>query len=128
MNGDPKNLWIREALDKRRYRQKDLARAWSVAEGSITRFISGEENQNLTLDKAVVLANMLDISVDDLAKGLGWSGPRVEPSVPPAPGGEGSVSPGTMKMELVGGGKVRLTACQDVEPNAALEVVRLLAQ
>lgn len=124
---DPKNAWIRDGLQKRKYRQKDLARAWAVAEGSVSRFISGEESQNLPLDKAVALAGMLDISLDDLAKGLGFVGRQVIPSISPGAVPEGAVGVGTVKMELVGDGKVRLTICQDVTPDAAVKVVSLVA-
>jgi hypothetical protein len=123
---DPKNAWIREGLTKRRYRQKDLARTWAVAEGSVSRFISGEESQNLPLDKAVALAGMLDITLDELAKGLGFVGRAVTPSIAPAAGGGEPVSPGTVKMELVGEGKVRLSLCQDVLPDIAIKVVQLI--
>lgn len=122
---NPRNAWIKEALSKRGYKQRDLARNWSVAEGSITRFISGEENQNLVLTKALTLSRMLGITVDDLAKGLGLDGKVVEPEVPVADAQ--SLAPGTLNMEIIGSGKIRITMCQDLPADAAAQVMTLLA-
>lgn len=121
----PRNTWIKDALAKRGYKQRDLARNWSVAEGSISRFISGEENQNPVLSKALVLARMLGISLDDLAKGLGLDGKFVEPEVPA--GEAPAIMPGTMNMEMIGNGKIRITMCQDLPADAAAQVMTLLA-
>lgn len=120
-----KNSWIKDALAKRGYKQRDLARNWSVAEGSISRFISGEENQNLVLSKALTLSRMLGITVDDLAKGLGLDGKIVEPAVPE--GEAPKLAPGTLNMEMIGSGKIRLTLCQDLPADVAAQVMTLLA-
>lgn len=122
---DGKNYWIRDALKKRGYKQRDLARNWSVAEGSVTRFISGEENQNLALTKALTLAKMLGITTDELAKGLGLDGKTVEPpiaSLEPTP-----LPPGTLAMEIIGEGKIRVTMCQDLPANIAAQLMTTLA-
>ena len=120
-----RNGWIKDALQKRGYKQRDLARNWSVAEGSVSRFISGEENQNLVLSKAVTLSKMLGISVDDLAKGLGMDGKVTQPEIPP--GETPTLPPGSLTMEMIGGGKIRLTMCQDLPADAAAQVMTLLA-
>lgn len=120
-----RNGWIKDALAKRGYKQRDLARNWSVAEGSVTRFISGEENQNPVLSKALTLAKMLGISLDDLAKGLGVDGQAVEPAIPD---GEAiSLPPGTLKMDIIGGGKIRVTLCQDLQADVATQIMTALA-
>lgn len=121
-----KNVWIKEALAKRGYKQRDLARNWSVAEGSVTRFISGEENQNLALTKALTLSKMLGITIDDLAKGLGLDGRIIEPEVS-ALTAPTSLSPGSMNVEMIGGGKIRITMCQDLPADAAAHVMTALA-
>jgi transcriptional regulator with XRE-family HTH domain len=122
---EARNAWIKEALQKRGYKQRDLARNWSVAEGSVTRFISGEENQNLALSKALTLARMLGITIDDLAKGLGMDGKFIEPAIPAAEAA--SLPPGTLKMDIIGGGKIRLTMCQDLPADVATQVMTTLA-
>lgn len=121
----PRNAWIKDALSKRGYKQRDLARNWSVAEGSISRFISGEENQNLVLTKALTLSRMLGITIDDLAKGLGLDGKVIEPEIPASEAP--AVQPGTLNMEMIGNGKIRITLCQDVPADAAAQVMTLLA-
>ena len=120
-----KNNWIKEALAKRGYKQRDLARNWSVAEGSVTRFISGEENQNPVLSKALILAKMLGISLDELAKGLGTDGTIVEPAIPNSE--NITLAPGTLNMEIIGGGKIRITMCQDLPADVATKVITSLA-
>jgi transcriptional regulator with XRE-family HTH domain len=120
-----KHSWLKDALQKRGYRQRDLARAWAVAEASVSRFISGEENQNLTLSKAVALSRMLGIALDDLAKALGFEGPVVEPSIPQA---ANSIPVGTLSMDIVEQGKLRLTLCQDLPASAAAEIIQLLSK
>ena len=125
MSNNARNAWIKEALTKRGYKQRDLARNWAVAEGSVTRFISGEENQNLALTKALTLSRMLGITIDDLAKGLGLDGKVVEPEVPvQAPP---TFSPGTFNTEIIGGGKIRVTFCQDLPSELAAQVMTTLA-
>lgn len=120
-----RNAWIRDGLQKRGYKQRDLARNWQVSEGSITRFISGEENQKLALPKAVVLARMLGITVDELAKGLGLEGKIVEPVI--SPGELPGIAPGTLNMNVVGDGRIRVTMCQDLPADVAAQIMTLLA-
>lgn len=126
-NNQPKNKWIKEALAKRGHKQRDLARNWAVAEGSVTRFISGEENQNLALSKAITLSRMLGITIDDLAKGLGLDGKFIEPAVEATTSAK-SLSPGAMNVEVVGGGKIRVTMCQDLSPEAVAQVLAAVSQ
>lgn len=123
---DGKNLWVRDGLEKRGYRQKDLARAWAVAEGSVSRFISGEEGAKMSLEKAATLARMLDVSLEELARGLGVGGQRVEPSVPPTSAGS-AVPVGTMSMNVVGQGVMRVLLHQDVTTDTATQIVGLVS-
>lgn len=125
MASTPRNFWIKDALTKRGYKQRDLARNWKVAEGSITRFISGEENQDLVMSKALTLSRMLGVSLEDLAKGLGLEGRIVEPVVPAAEAP--SIPPGTLNMSIVGDGKIRMTLCQDLPADVAAQIMTLAA-
>lgn len=117
-----KNKWVRDALKLRGYSQRDLARAWGIADPSVSRFISGEENADLPLSRAVTLASMLGITLDDLARGLGMKGRRVEPSVPV----DAVPAFGTFSMTLQEAGIVRVTMCQDVPSAVASELVAVL--
>lgn len=120
-----KNEWIREGLTRRGYRQKDLAVAWASQQASVSRFFGGEELQDLPLSKALPLARMLGITMEELAKGLGLSGPVIEPSVestqaPPLP-------LGTFNMDSPRPGVVRLEMRKDFSAQAAQDIVRIMA-
>ena len=120
-----KNDWIKDGLQRRGYRQKDLAVAWSSQQSSVSRFLGGEELQDLQLSKAVSLARMLGITVDDLAKGLGLNGVMVEPHV------EGMEVPtmplGSMSMSSPRPGVTRLEMRKDFSIQAAQEIVRVMS-
>lgn len=120
-----KHEWIKDALTRRGYRQKDLAVAWGSQQASVSRFIAGEELQDLPMSKAMVLARMLNISLDDLAKGLGFSGVVVEPQIE-AVAAPGQVPLGTVNMTTVKPGVVRLEIRKDLSVSAAQEVIRVV--
>jgi plasmid maintenance system antidote protein VapI len=118
-----KNHWVREGLTAKGYTQRDLARAWGVAEPSVSRFISGEEGADPPLSRAVTLAVMLGISLEDLARGLGLRGKRIEPVVTQ----EAGVPPvGTFRMDVLGEGRVRVVLVQDVAPDVASQLISVL--
>lgn len=117
------NAWVRDALKQHGYSQRDLARAWGIADPSVSRFISGEENTDPPLSRAVTLASMIGVSLDDLARGLGMKGRRVEPSVQI----ERSLPVvGTFSMTVQEPGVVRVVMCQDVPAETASELVAVL--
>lgn len=116
--------WIRDALAKRKFRAKDLARAWGISESSTSRFLSGEELQDLPLSRAVTLANMLGITLDELAKGMGLKGALVVPN-PTLQTLE--VPPNTYNMNMLGAGMVRLTFCQDLPADKVAKITAVLA-
>lgn len=120
-----KNEWVREALTKRGYRQKDLAIAWSSQQASVSRFIQGEELQDMPLSKAVSLARMLGISIDDLAKGLGVNGVVVEPSVEETL--KPSLALGTINFSTPYPGVARIEMRKDFTPKAAQEIISIAA-
>lgn len=118
-----RNHWVREGLKAKGYSQRDLARAWGVAEPSVSRFISGEEGVDPPLSRAVTLAVMLGITLEDVAKGLGLRGRRVEPTVSQ----EAGIPPlGTFKMDVMGEGRVRVVLVQDVAPDVAAQLISVL--
>lgn len=117
------NAWVRDALRLNGYSQRDLARAWGIADPSVSRFISGEEGVDPPLSRAVTLASMLGITLDDLAKGLGLKGRRVEPSIQVE---RGVPHVGTFSMTVQEPGTVRVVMCQDVPAETASELVAVL--
>ncbi|MCS0459299.1 helix-turn-helix domain-containing protein [Rhizobium favelukesii] len=120
-----KNEWVREGLQRRGYRQKDVAVAWASQQATVSRFIAGEELQDLQLSKALSLARMLGITVEELAKGLGLHGVEVEPTVP---GGETPAIPlGTMNMSSPRPGVTRLEMRKDFSVKAAQEIIGIMS-
>lgn len=115
-----RNSWVREGLKAKGYSQRDLARAWGVAEPSISRFISGEEGVDPPLSRCMTLARMLDITLEDLANGLGMKGRQVEPTIT---ADAGLPSVGTFKMDIIEPGRVRVVMVQDVTPDVASKLV-----
>lgn len=120
-----KNEWIKDGLNRRGYRQKDLAVAWGSQQASVSRFLGGEELQDMPLSKAMSLARMLGISVEELAKGLGLHGVTVEPTV------ESTEAPsmplGSMNMSSPRPGVTRLEMRKDFSVQAAQEIIRIMS-
>ena len=121
---DEKHAWVRKGLTQRRFRAKDLARAWGISESSVSRFLAGEEQQDLPLSRAVALASMLGVSLDELAAGLGFKGRMIEPTIPVE---NGSVPMGTLSVSIVGGGKVRVQFAQELDAGVAGDILKLVA-
>jgi uncharacterized protein with GYD domain len=115
--------WIRQALIARGYKAVDLARAWGVSESSTSRFLSGVESADPILSRCVQLAFMLGISVDDLAKGMGFKGKVVIPTVDTA----SPVPSNTMNLHLLENGNVRLTLCQDMPADKAASIIKIVS-
>lgn len=119
--------WIRVGLNNRNYRAKDLAHVWGVSESSVSRFLKGEEQPDVPLSRAVQLASMLGISLEDLAKGLGFAGKKFTPEVKPlAPSAMPKIPPNTAKIVVMDNGKMSLTVQKDLDPDVALAVMKLL--
>jgi len=118
-----RNSWIREGLKAKGYSQRDLARAWGVAEPSVSRFISGEEGADPPLSRAVTLAVMLGVTLEEVARGLGLRGRRIEPAITQDAG----VPPvGTFKMDVIEPGRVRIVMVQDVSPDVAAQLMSVI--
>ena len=115
--------WIKTSLKDRGYTQKDVARLWGVAEPTVSKFLQGTESADPYLSRAVALAQMLGISTDELAKGIGLRGPltipagqQVAPSQPPL---------GTISMQPQEG-RMRIVLHIDVPVAVAAQIVSLL--
>lgn len=116
--------WVRDALRTRGYRAKDLARAWGISESSTSRWFSGEEQPDLPLSRAVTLAFMLDITLDELAKGLGFKGKKITPpEVTPLP----QLPVNSMNLQMLDDDHVRITLCQECNATVAMKVIQLLS-
>jgi len=123
-NGQAKNEWIKLGLQRRGYRQKDLAVAWSSQQASVSRFLSGEELQDPPLSKALTLCRMLGITLEEFARGLGLAGVTVEPQI------ESLVvtAPlGTFQMTSPKPGVTRLEMRKDFSVTAGMEIVKVMA-
>lgn len=123
--------WIKDGLAARNYLAKDLAKLWELSESSVSRFLNGQEQPDLPLSRAVILCQMLGITLDELAKGLGVMGKRVVPAVemtertgaeraPKAPAN-------SVQLTMLETDKVRITLSQDTTPQKAMEVIKILA-
>lgn len=125
MNAKAKNEWVRDGLTRRGYRQKDLAVAWGSQQASVSRFFAGEELQDLPLSKAVSLARMLGITIDELAKGLGHNGIAVEPTVEVAK--QEYVPLGTFNIETPRPGVTRIMMRKDMSLAGAMKVFEIVS-
>ena len=103
-----------------------MSRAWKAQPGSVTRFLQGQESQNPDLKKAVTLAKMLDITVEELANGLGIFGAVIEPSVPKTDNPK-AIPLGTISTDFPRPGAVRLLMHRDISPRAYAQITEALA-
>jgi transcriptional regulator with XRE-family HTH domain len=124
-SNEVKHEWIKDGLRRRGYRQKDVATAFGSQQSSVSRFLAGEEMQDLPLSKAVPLAQMLGISLDELAKGLGFRGPPIEPPVETL---ESSPIPiGTINITTPAPGIIRVEMRKDLSFGAGQEILRIVS-
>lgn len=80
-----RHAWLRDALMDKGKRQKDLAKLWKVDEAVASRFIRTGE-PTLTMDRAVLLSQMLDMDLNELQLRLAEKPlPRASSHVPPEP-------------------------------------------
>ena len=120
-----KNEWIRNGLRDRGYTQKQLAVAWGSQQASVSRFLNGEELQDMQISKAVTLAKMLGITCEELAKGLGHNGVPVEPDIE---GVEVLKQPlGSMNLSSPKVGVTRIEMRKDFSVQAAQQIIGIMA-
>ena len=121
--------WIKDGLAARKFLAKDLAKAWGISESSVSRFLAGHEQPDVPLSRAVTLAQMLGITLDEVAKGLGVMGKRAEPeiAVTGETGRMAKLPANTIQLTMLSTDQVRLTLSQDTTPAKAMEVMKVLA-
>ena len=67
--------WIVDRLKERGYLQRDLAAAWGIAEGGVSRWLNSDGASDLPLSRAVKLAELLRMPLNELAIRLGFATP-----------------------------------------------------
>lgn len=87
--------WLIGALEDRGFKRSDLARAWKVDDAVVSRFVASGK-PDITIDRIIVLAEMLQMPSDDLIKQLATGTPRLTvptkappPHVSPPPNDDG---------------------------------------
>lgn len=115
--------WIKDALAAQGLTQRDLAKRWKKAEASVTRFLAGTENQNPKFSEMVDLAEMLGMSLDELARRMGFRAVG-RAGLPPLPQGA-APRLGTISMVPSEGG-LRVLLHLDLPATVAAQVVALL--
>lgn len=65
--------WIVDRLKECGRLQRDLAAAWGIAEGGVSRWLNSDEQDDLPLSRAAKLADLLHISLTDLVIRLGFA-------------------------------------------------------
>lgn len=73
--------WIKQKLKDAGKSQRDLAAAWGVTEGALSSFLTKEGD--LTMKQAVSLADLLDMTLTEIAANLGLVAPPSFPEVSP---------------------------------------------
>ena len=67
--------WIVDRLKACGRLQRDLAAAWGIAEGGVSRWLNSDELDDLPLSRAAKLADLLQFPLSDLAARLGLARP-----------------------------------------------------
>lgn len=120
-----KTEWIKDVLVARGYAQRDVAKSWGVSEASVSRFLSGTENQDLPFSRACDLAQMLDMGLDEFAQRVGYRRGKT----PPPPIVASSAPPiGTTSLAVAEGGRLRVLLHLDLPAPLAGELVALLGR
>lgn len=65
--------WIAARLKECGRLQRDVAAAWGIAEGGVSRWLNSDELDDLPLSRAVILADLLELPLTDLAVRLGFA-------------------------------------------------------
>ena len=117
------NLWVKDALERAGYKQRDLATAWSISEGAVSRWMHGMESQDLPLSRARSLSRMLGMNLDDLADRLGFGD---VPVPEPIPMPIGSPPLGSWTVGGAGAGRMTIMLHLDLPEKVGKQIVRLI--
>jgi hypothetical protein len=117
------NVWVKDALERAGHRQRDLATAWGISEGAVSRWIHGMESQDLPMSRGRSLARMLGMTLDELADRLGFGEtPLPEPIPMPA----GSPPLGSWTVGGAGAGRMTIMLHLDLPEKVGKQIVRLI--
>lgn len=67
--------WIIDRLKERGRLQRDLAVTWGIAEAGVSRWLNSDEPGDLPLSRATKLADLLGLSLNEVAIRLGFATP-----------------------------------------------------
>lgn len=79
---DNNRTWLKEALQSKGFKQQDVAKQWGVSEGAVSRWISGQDRQDLPASRLKVVADMLGTTMDALFASIGPKGTGTPPPPP----------------------------------------------
>ena len=117
------NTWVRDELAKQGYTQRHLAQTWGISESAVSRWMSGQESQDLPISRGRSLSRMLKLSLDELTDRLGFGVdgyiPPPLPALVPA-----DIKPGTINALPLGDGRSRITLYIDVPTSVASTILR----
>lgn len=123
-----KHAWVVESLKSRGFNQRDLAQRWEVSEGAVSRWLSGQERQDLPLSRAVALSRMLGLDLEELASRLGFRGDNIGPGPGHVPPPSTAVPLGTVLPMPTGHGRVRVLLHLDLTAEVAGRLVTLIGE
>jgi transcriptional regulator with XRE-family HTH domain len=67
-NRIPELMTLKELRDKTRYRQRDMAQGTGLTDAAISRILSYETLDNLAYGSALVIAEWLGVSMEELSE------------------------------------------------------------
>lgn len=123
-----KHAWVPEALRARGFNQRDLAQRWEVSEGAVSRWLSGQERQDLPMSRAMSLSRMLGIDLEELAAKLGYRGDVSFPMPMNVPAAPPNLPLGTMLPVPTGHGRVRVLLHLDLSAEVAGRLLTLIGE
>ena len=121
--------WVKDELKDAGRNQRELAQAWGVSEGAVSRWMAGTERKDLPLSRFVILANMLGMSLDDLARRLGALGKQAQNVATTAVTARSKEIPLTSQMTMdLSSGKARVLLHLDLPLDVATQVMTIIGK
>jgi hypothetical protein len=115
--------WIRQLLEARGYKARDLAKTWGTSEAAISRFINALDSGDISFSRAYSLSRMLGLDLEQLAQRMGHAGGAV--IVPPAPPSFEAPPLPTCQIQPHEG-RVRVLIHMDLSPEAAGDLLKVM--